>query len=102
MPANVEIKKGDVGHSVVVCVSERAMNRLARIQEILSNITCAFISISYQLLFRNSGESPFWFQYYSYTLSHYHILTSQSSSNMANSNIEEMWDKCNAVQYQTL
>lgn len=59
MPANVEIKKGDVGHTVVACVSERAMNRSAQIEEKLSNITCAFITISYQLLFRNSGESPF-------------------------------------------
>lgn len=59
MTANVEIKKEYVGHTAVVCVSERAMNRLAQIQEILSNITCAFLSISYQLLFRNSGESPF-------------------------------------------
>lgn len=45
MPANAEIKKEDVGHSVGVCVSERAMNRLAQIQEILSNVTCAFTSI---------------------------------------------------------
>lgn len=102
LPANVEIKKGDVGHTVVVCVSERAMNRLAQIEEILSNIACAFTSISYQLLFRNSGESPFRFQCYSYTLPHYRILTSQSPSNMENSNAEVMWDKCNAVQCQAL
>lgn len=102
MPANVEIKKGAVAHTVVVCVSERAMNRLAQIQEILSNMTCAFITISYQLLFRNCGESPFWFQCYSYTLSHYHILTPWSSSNVEHSNIKVMWDKRNAAQCQAL
>ena len=59
MLANVEIIKEDVGHTVVVCVSGRVMNRLAQIQEILSKITCAFISINYQLLFKKSGESPF-------------------------------------------
>lgn len=59
MLGNVEIMKGDVGHTVVVCVLERVMNRLAQIQEILSKITCASISINYQLLFEKSGESSF-------------------------------------------
>ena len=57
MLPNVEIIKGDIGHTVVVCVLGRTMNRLAQIQEILSKITCAFISINYQ--FKKSGESPF-------------------------------------------
>lgn len=53
MLANIEIIKGNAGHTVVVRILERVMNRLAQMQEILSKITCAFISISYQLLFKN-------------------------------------------------
>lgn len=59
MLANVEMIKGDVGHTVVVCVLGRVVNRVAQIQEILPKIVCAFSSTNYQLLFKKYGGSPF-------------------------------------------
>lgn len=58
MYAEVEMRKGDTGHTAVVCALGRVMNRLAQTQEILSKITWAFISVSYQPLLKASGESP--------------------------------------------
>lgn len=55
----MEIIKGNVGHTVVVRILERGMNRSAQMQEILSKITCAFISISYQLPFKNGMNHHF-------------------------------------------
>lgn len=58
MYAEVEMRKGDTGHTAVVCALGRVTNRLAQTQEILPKITRAFISVSCQPLLKASGESP--------------------------------------------
>lgn len=58
--AEVEMRKGDTGHTAVVCALGRVTNRLAQTQEILPKITRAFISVSCQPLLKESGESPSW------------------------------------------